>query len=270
MNVRADSIASRAIEENFWSLWSQFGRTPGATLHESATSLWFETPIPVPPYNAVIRFNGGADADREIGAIFSHFRARGVPFIWITTPSTSPGDIAARLKVQGFDEVELVSGMAAHLSDLPAAPMPPGGIELHMVTPEHDFVSFMELVAYRWHVPDEAKPHLLRIGECFRVGADGSPNRAWIAVKDGVALAKAFTHDGAGAVGLYGVATKPEARGLGLGHLVTVAALADAKARGHTVGVLHSTPMAKSLYERVGFHEFAPFRVFAAPNSFYA
>jgi ribosomal protein S18 acetylase RimI-like enzyme len=66
------------------------------------------------------------------------------------------------------------------------------------------------------------------------------------------------------------VATKPEARGLGLARLVCLTALQAARERGHRVGVLHATPMAVSLYRALGFGEVAPFRLFAPPNSFHA
>ncbi len=36
------------------------------------------------------------------------------------------------------------------------------------------------------------------------------------------------------------------------------------------MGVLHSTPMAVSLYRAMSFREAAPFRLYAAPNSFHA
>jgi GNAT superfamily N-acetyltransferase len=264
--------AHAALEENLWSMWSQFGRGPGCALHEDEGLTWFETPIPVPPYNMVVRFQrGDAAADAAIDAVFAHFAKRRVPFLWLIHPTAGPTDLASRLKARGFDEVEPITGMAADLRNLPALPALPPGVEIHDVTPEHDFVPFMEFVADRWQVPDEARAVLDTIGAIVcRMGIPGSPNRAWLAMKDGVPLAKAFTHDTPGAVGLYGMATKPEARGLGLGRLICIKALAEARARGHDLAVLHATPMAVSLYEHVGFRNIAPLHLYAAPNSFYA
>jgi ribosomal protein S18 acetylase RimI-like enzyme len=266
----SDERARRAVEENLWRMWAQFGRGAGCTLHETQAALWFETPIPVPPYNMVVRFQGGADCDGEVDAIFAQFRKRGVPFLWFVHPSASPGDLAERLKRRGFDEVEAITGMAANMHALPPLPPAPAGVEVHEVTPAHDLTAFVEFVAARWQVPASARAHLQSIVDIVRIGAEGSPNRAWIAVKDGVAIAKAFTHDGAGEVGLYGMATKPEARGLGLGRLLCLTALHSARERGHDLAVLQSSPMAVSLYRGVGFRELAPFRLFAVPNSFYA
>lgn len=36
----------RALEENLWEMWSNFGRGPSCTLHDEGDALWFDTPIP--------------------------------------------------------------------------------------------------------------------------------------------------------------------------------------------------------------------------------
>ena len=264
------SVDFAAIEENFWSMWSQFGRGPGCSLHQFSGVTWFETPIPVPPYNMVIRLDCEADAQAAIEAVDRHFRARAVRFLWVVHPSARPAGVTALLAARGFAEVEPLTGMAADLEDLPEAPAPPPGVEVHEVTPDRDVGPFLEFVAARWQVPAGARAHLQSIADTFRIGVRGSPNRAWIAVKNGHTLAKVFTHDAGGGVGVYGMATKPEARGLGLGRLVCITALDDARRRGHVSAVLHSTPMAVRLYESVGFHERSTFRIYAEPGSFYA
>lgn len=256
-----------ALESNFWSIWRPFGRGPGCSLHEQGGAVWFETPLTVPPYNMVIRFSGGTDAD--IDAIFERFRARKVPLLWMVHP-TAPPDLPERLAARGLAEVEEITGMTANLAELPAAPPAPSGVEIHTVTPDRDFEPFLEYVAARWEVPPAERADLAAIVRSFRVGGEQSPTRAWLAVKDGKVLAKAGTHDTPGVVGLYGVATKPEARGLGLARLVCLTALSAARARGQKTAVLHSTPMAVSLYRAMGFREAALFRLYAAPNSFHA
>lgn len=252
-----------SVEANLWSMWSQFGRGPGCTLHDTPDALWFETPIPVPPYNTVVRFHGGHDADRTIDAIFGRFAARGVPFLWVVHPSATPADLTGRLRARGFEDVESLAGMAADLRQIPGLPSVPAGVEIHSVTPQHDVAPFTELVAERWEVPSAAHASLLGIGHSFDFGVAGSPNRAWVAVQGGTALAKAVTHDSGGVVGLYGMATTPRARGMGLGRLLALTALADARSRGMALAVLHSTPMAVSLYRSIGFRDVAPLHVYA-------
>lgn len=264
-----------AVEENLWSQWSQFGRGPGCTLYESQGALWFDTPISVPPYNLVIRFKGPEDCGALVDRIFAHFADRGVSHNWVLHPNHSPSDLARRLEAKGHANVEPLTGMAMDLSEIPREPPTLPGIEIHEVTPSHDFAPFLEFVAYRWHVPPEAKAHLTAIAKTMRLGEENSPNRAWIAVKDGVALAKMVTHEERGelgprSVGLYGAATREEARGKGLASLLVIHALQAARARGHKLAVLHSTPMAQECYRRVGFQDVGTFHLFAKPGTFHA
>ncbi len=51
------------------------------------------------------------------------------------------------------------------------------------------------------------------------------------------------------------MATLPEARGRGIATAVTLAALREARAQGETVGVLHASETAYSVYRRMGFAE---------------
>jgi predicted acetyltransferase len=68
---------------------------------------------------------------------------------------------------------------------------------------------------------------------------------------------------GAGVAGLYGVATLPGARGRGAGTAVTLAGLRAAHDRGYKIGILHSTPLAVGLYERIGFKPFGQLSLYA-------
>ena len=44
------------LEENMWAMWSNFGCGPGCSLHDEGDILWFETPIPIIPYNGILNF----------------------------------------------------------------------------------------------------------------------------------------------------------------------------------------------------------------------
>lgn len=257
----------RAVEENFWSQWSQFGRAPGGMLHEDAGATWFETPIPVPPYNAVIRATR-CDA-RLLSRVFGHFEARGVPFLWIRHPS-SPPELIQALNARGFVDVEPIHGMAMDLSELSPEPALPAGVTIEPVTHDHAFAPFLEFVAYRWHVPPEEQEHLRAIVDYARLGLPGSPNTAYIAVRDGLALSKVTLHREGGVVGVYGVATRPEASGQGLARLLCSHALHRARDAGGRIAVLHSTPMAHKLYGSLGFQDAGHFAVFAKDGSFHA
>jgi ribosomal protein S18 acetylase RimI-like enzyme len=259
-------IAIKALEENLWGLWSYFGRGPGCALHDEYGALWFETPIPTLPYNGVLRFRVKDNVDRLIDRICKHYRKRNVPFFWVVHPSTVPSDLSEGLKKRALKEEDTASGMVANLSDLPESPPLPTGFEIREVDDEIAASYFYELIAWRWHIPPEAQPHLRAQNVVWQVGAPSSIVRCWLAWHEGTPVAKAALRIAGGAAGLYGVATKPEARGRGLARALTLEVFRAAREAGQRLGVLHSTPMAKSLYAKIGFKDVAPFRLFASQS----
>jgi ribosomal protein S18 acetylase RimI-like enzyme len=263
------SNAIRALEENFWALWSRFGRSDGCHLHDEPHALWYETPIPTLPYNAVIRFSATRGIDRSMDRIFERFRGRDVPFIWIVHPSTKPPNLESRLRSRGFEEAEVVDGMWVDLAQLPAQAECAAGIEIRQVTSASDIDALLDLVTWRWDVSSDAQGTLRTISRAFEFGSTGSAVRCWIAWKGETPVAKALLNVAAGSAGLYAVATKPDVRGLGLARTLALRAFDAARREGIRLGVLHSTPMARSLYTKLGFCSIAPFRVFAPPRTFH-
>jgi len=257
----------RALEENLWSLWSHFGRGDGCVLHEEPVATWFDTPIPTLPYNAVIRFAAQRDVDRLVKALFAHYQRRGVPFLWIVHPTATPADLVERLRRRGFEEAEACPGMYSVIADLPEAQEPPPGIVICEVGVETDSNALLELVGWRWAVPPEALAKLPQVTRAFAVGAPGSAVRSWLALREGVPVAKVLLHLAAGVAGVYGVVTRPEARGLGLARTLTLRAFGAARREGYEIGVLHSTPMARPMYEKIGFRPRSAFRIFAPPRA---
>jgi len=258
-----EELLVRALEDNLLELWSHFGRGPGCALHDEAGAVWFDTPIPVLPYHSVLRFRAEEDVDARIDAILEHFRARNVEFLWMVHPSARPEDLAERLLARGLAEIDDCPGMVADLAQLAEPGPTPEGFEIHEATSESDAADALDLVAWRWNLPPEHLPHLFRLNEEFRIGEPDASVRIWLAWKDGEPVAKAVLHLAAGAAGLYGVATKPEARGSGLAQVLTLHVFRAARAAGFELGLLHSSPMAVRLYERIGFRKVTEFRLFA-------
>jgi ribosomal protein S18 acetylase RimI-like enzyme len=157
--------------------------------------------------------------------------------------------------------------MTLDLESLPPREPAPERIAIAEAIEPGDVRDALDLIAWRWEVPSRLAPDLAAATRAFELAAPGSAVRAWLARRDGVPLAKVVLHLAAGAAGIYGVVTRPEARGAGLARRMTIEALHAARAAGYRLAVLHSTPMARSLYERIGFRARATFRVFAPPRA---
>jgi GNAT superfamily N-acetyltransferase len=252
------------LEANLWETWSNFGRGRGCSLHDEGDVLWFETPIPIIPYNAILKFQVEENIEQKIDRLIDHLNDRRVAFMWLVHPSSRPTDLADRLERRGLSEIELVPGMVRGLDDLPEPPPLPKDIAVRKVAEQEDAGEFFQFAAWRWGVPEEHSGKMGNVMAAFRFGASGSKAHMWQAWRQGRPVAKAGMYLASGSAGIYAVVTRPEARRLGLARILTLAALEFARACGYKLAVLHSTPMAEGLYSSLGFETMARFRVFAS------
>jgi ribosomal protein S18 acetylase RimI-like enzyme len=89
--------------------------------------------------------------------------------------------------------------------------------------------------------------------------------RAFIGMLNRSPVAQAIAYHHKGAIGVYGVGVRSNARRRGIGGAMTViAALAFP---GADLVWLHPTDMARSMYERLGFHEVAVWDVWTRPDA---
>jgi GNAT superfamily N-acetyltransferase len=260
-------VLARQLEVNLWQTWSVFGRGPGSTLHDDDDALWFDTPVPIIPYNGVLRFHGQSSVDDRIAGFVDHFHRRNAHFMWILHPSSSPADLSQRLLAHGLKDVEPIPGMGRRLDDLPLIPPLPSGIQVRKVASESDASAFYQFAAWRWNVPEELQEPYKALVRAFRFGEPGSNAHMWQAWREGQPVAKAGLHFASESAGIYAVVTRPEARGLGLASTLTLTALHHARASGYSLAVLHSTPMAEGLYRSLGFENIAQFRLFGSDNA---
>jgi len=119
------------------------------------------------------------------------------------------------------------------------------------------------LAAWRWGVPEEYRLQLRKMIEKFEIGERTSNARFWLAWKNGVPISKIGLYKGSGSAGIYGVATKPEARGLGIASILMNVAMQAAQEMGYKLAVLDSSPLAEKLYQRLGFVTVAPLRLYS-------
>ena len=259
MSVKPSDV--KALEENLWAQWSQFGVPEGCDFVRDGGTYQLQTPIATFPYNGVFRFVERDDVDAKIDRIIAAYDARKVDHFWVVHPTSAPADLDARLAIRGFEEVEVCPGMvvtpdALKTSDAPAH------IRFLDIGPEEEGPT-TEFVAHRWGVPPQDRALIRRFFVENHIGHAEAPLRGWLAELDGQPVGKAFTYRLGNVVGLYGVATREEARGRGVGQAICEHALRESCGDGVELLVLHSTPMAVTLYEKLGFRHVAPFRLFS-------
>lgn len=226
-----------AIEANPAAWLDVLSRQPGAEVHDG----WVVTDVPFALCNSCFFPAWGEDADARVDEVVAAGRERGVPQLWWLGESSTPRDLADRLRARGLDVVaEELPGMELDLREL--APVDPVAVRTS------DVALIAEPFCTAYGVPDDAWASL---APAF--AASRAELRHWVVREDGRCVAAASTVVRDGVAGLYNVSVVPDARGRGLGREVSVAALAGARDDGAHAAVLHATRDGLPIYERLGF-----------------
>lgn len=209
------------------------------------------TGIPAPPFNVIsaTRFSDET-ADRRIDQTLAVARDLGLPFSWWIGPLTTPADLPRRLRRRDL-----------HLIDSPAMALDLAGwrtpetvppVEVERVRDQAAFHDACDVVALGFDMPrDIIDAFETRFGELGF--GDEAAIRTYLLRWQGRPVATALGQRDGDVVGIYNVATVPDARGRGFGSAVTAAALADRAREGCTLAILESSDMGLHVYERLGF-----------------
>lgn len=224
----------------------------------------FVDPGSDPHRNLVQRVRVAPDqVEALVAEVRALFRARGKTEItWEIGPSTTPGDLRARLLARGM--VPDVEPEAAGMVLTRPPSMAAGGVLGVTVKRSETLADFAahSLILRRCFSPGLPDPTEDEIAVDFarRHGREDHLLR-YLAFADGVAIAAgdaALVDDG---VVLCGGATLPEARGKGAYRALVDARWRAAVERGTPVLVVQAGAMSRPILERLGFEEVARIHV---------
>ena len=251
-----------ALEQSAWSVFSRFGRGEGAHLIDTPTRLVLETPVPQAPYNSVLRFydEGDQPLEAQVAELLGRFAGRDVVMVWLVHPS-APEGLRGSLGAAGLVCAEELFGMAAELTTTYVVPDPGPGVRVIEASPQ-DPSKWLEIVTERYGVGEQSVSFL---GDLYTKVA-GDDTRVWVAEVDGTPASKVVLHVADGVAGIYGVATTEAGRNRGLATALMACALNAAIEQGCRLSVLHSTPVARGLYRRLGYGDVATFEVWGKPD----
>jgi ribosomal protein S18 acetylase RimI-like enzyme len=233
----SDLVTALPGEETLLACWSALARwSPGARVERCAAVAVAVFPAWVPLNNAIVSdAHDRAGVAALVAQLTDTYADAGVgPWaLWLPSASTD---------LDAPDAVREVPGLARDTTTLVMrAALSPG-------RRGHDEVARVSLAAVKRFADD--KPVLA--GE---LGEPETPSSlsAWVIVREGVAVAGAWTFLHDGDCGIYAVGTLPGWRRRGLARTLVEHVLADAAARGARTATLQSTRMGQPLYESLGF-----------------
>jgi len=248
----------RAMEANIAEEVNCFGRgLPGGEVHENAELTWFYTGRPY--LNSVTRTHLASDdeayANQKITEMIDYYSRRNSDFAWQVNLHTNPTNMGTLLEARGFTPIIHHIWMAQDIQKLNESFSSLPNLTIQEVRDAEELRTFMNISMRGFDTLESLAQtyydNYLAIGF--------GPNASWhhfvgYLDKEPVADASVLLH--AGVAGIYGVATIPEVRQLGIATQMTLHALREARTLGYRIAVLVPSDMGMNVYKRIGFAEY--------------
>ena len=247
----SESHLDRANEK--WSSWvaataqhveggesQQFGSVPAASVG-----------APIELFNQAFVFDEPVVTDVE--AATSWLRDHGMPF-WVTAPGhlrDALADVAPRLGLT-VEEASTPGMMLSSLADLD--PEMPHHLELAQVTHPDQLETVALATADGFGAPIEFTRHMAPASMI-----DDSSMQWFVGHVGGEPAACGQLFLTGDVAGVYTIAVCTPFRRRGIGEAITRAVLLAGRDRGATIGILQSSDMGRSVYERMGFETFTQY-----------
>jgi ribosomal protein S18 acetylase RimI-like enzyme len=260
-----DPAVIEMFDSNIVEFYVHARSRPWADIRIDDDVAWGSTGLPLQAFNgAVAATFSDETADARIEMILDYFRELKVDMSWWVGP-TSPSWLGDRLVAHGLALDYVAPGMAVSLDGWSAPPIP-DGIEIEHCRDAASFHEAIDVMFEGFEMPRDIQPLFEERFLGYSVGPRPI-NRTYLARIEGRPVATSLgllLHD---VLGIYNVATVPAARGRGAGGAVTAAAMVDARTDGARWAILESSPMGRSVYERLGFREVTQVAVYGGSFS---
>lgn len=239
-----------AIKGNLYAFFQHLRFSSVASIHETAGVFRWHTAVAHPWFNGILCTLPPDEHLAELAEeSIAFFRSRAVgSFTWWLAPHLDTAPWRAQLSPLGFRYDDQTPGMAIDLAALP--PLDARGLAIQIVEEPHELAAWATTFSRGYGIPETMAPSFLSLMESMGIGL---PFRHYLGLRGGHPVATATLFCGAGVAGIYNVATLPEARGQGIGAALTLAPLYAAREMGYRAGILQSSDMGYSVYERLGF-----------------
>jgi ribosomal protein S18 acetylase RimI-like enzyme len=254
---------ANAFEQNYEACLSAFAAASGTVDRDEELTVGLSD-IPGRTFNGVFRGRfhrerTSGEISARVAAVLRRFTERARPMRWLVGPSTLPAELGTYLTAAGIAAVGEHPAMGFDLVTIPDEPAPPDLRIEHVLNP-NDTLRFAQVSTEGFGGPQPPLDHpAVRI--FARAMAKAPLARGYLGWLGDEAVATCASYYAAGVVGLYSVATLPQARRRGFGRAMTLAALRDAREQGYRVAVLESSEIGEPVYSAIGFRQ-----VYALPG----
>lgn len=251
-----------ALESNMIAFWSAYGRASGSTLQETADVVWFYTGIQVPLFNGVLFARltpNGVKA--TLDSLQARIDEQGAPALWWVGPQSKPDNLGSLLEEHGLQLAGEIPGMAINLALVDNKPETIANLTIQKATNAEMQGLWARTAAVGTGFSDVATDAMARL-EATLTDPQYKAQHRYIGFLGGTPVATSALVLDSGVAGIYAVATIPEARRKGIGRMMTVMPLLEARQIDYRVGILQASSMGYSIYKRIGFREVCKYRLY--------
>lgn len=246
-----------AIEANLFSWIPVFGRIWESRVNDPPGVIRSISDIPVSLFNSIMDARlTHENVDATIQSLVSDAETREVPLLWWLGPSSQPTDLANYLPKYGFAIDDDGPGMAVLLENLYESLPMPADLSIQPVLDDDARWEWCRTMALGFEIPEAMLEFAVNSWHYLLNRVDPETTRAYLARLNGNAVATSMLQLGGGVVGIYAVATIPEARRRGVGGIVTLYPLLQARTLGYKAGILQASEMGFPVYRSLGFAEY--------------
>lgn len=248
----SSSSLSTAAKASLYAYFRALRYSTNATVQENADGFRWLTGIPFSWFNGLLSTQEPPrNASQIVEDTLAYFRSQGVrSFSWWLAPHLQSDAWAEHLLPRGFRYDDSTPGMAIDLDALP--PLAEHSLVIREVRARQDLVTWAGVMVRGFEMPEELTPQFLGLFDSLESDV---PAHHYLGFLNGTAVATSTLLLDAGVAGIYNVATVPEARGHGVGSLMTLAPLHAGREMGYRAGVLQSSEMGYGVYQRLGFQK---------------
>lgn len=247
---------SATIEDNIYNFFIKIGKKAKRIVHIESNIKWIITlPSIWPNYLFDARFEI-TDIEENLRDIIRQIKRGDAPAQWFIGPRSNSSDFIKILSKYGFNMVGQWPGMAIELLKMNTDFSNPPNLSIEVIKKEDSLSQWVSVVS------------TAMFGNGF-MGIDLFKNlltdtdfNFYLAFLNEKPVATSLAFISSGIVGLYLISTLPEYRNRGIGKMITLAPLYDAKKIGYKIGGLFATQLGERIYRRIGFKEVCNFDIY--------
>jgi GNAT superfamily N-acetyltransferase len=241
---------ARAVEGNWSDAWATLGlvdREPRSLVDDTAWMLRVVTPgLPDTLLNMVMRYRARRTViAADVEQVIAPYRRHGLPFQWWLMRESAPAGLREQLYSVGMRSwggaTMMYLDLASWDADYPASPP---GVSYSRITTAAERDDALRIISHVFAVP------------AFPMSRWTSDNQAftlYLAHWGNQPVATVATLPVGETVGVYHVATLPEARRRGIAGNLLLLALRESQENGLANAILTATPDGQHLYAQLGF-----------------